>query len=129
VQIDIDRDRIGEAVLALLWLNLDSASMAWKGFELQTMERLHRRGLISNPVGKAKSVQLSEEGLIKGECGLELRLLNPELSHSPPDGSHFHFHCGCIADSRGQKIGRALCPCLGPPRRVGLRHGRQGRWW
>lgn len=27
------------------------------------MERLHEKGLISNPVGKAKSVAISEEGL------------------------------------------------------------------
>lgn len=65
--MDIDKGRIDEAVLALLWLNLDATGMAWKGFNWRTMERLHERGLISNPVGKAKSVRLSEVGLIEGE--------------------------------------------------------------
>jgi hypothetical protein len=62
-----ERDRIDEAVLALLWLNLDATGIAWKGFDWQAMERLHRRGLISNPVGKSKSVQLTTDGLGEGQ--------------------------------------------------------------
>lgn len=31
--MDIDCDRIDEAVLALLWLHLDVAGIAWKGFD------------------------------------------------------------------------------------------------
>jgi hypothetical protein len=31
------------------------------------MERLHERGLIANPVGKAKSVMFTEEGLRESE--------------------------------------------------------------
>lgn len=65
--MDIDCDRIDEAVLALLWLNLDVSSIAWKGFDWEAMERLYERGLISNPVGRAKSVRLTEEGLIEGQ--------------------------------------------------------------
>lgn len=71
--MDIDTSRIDEAVLALLWLNLDATGTAWKGFDWRAMERLHERGLISNPVGKAKSVRLTEEGLTEGErCFREL---------------------------------------------------------
>ena len=65
--MDIDYDRIDEAVLALLWLNLEATGMAWKGFDWRAMERLHEQGLVSNPVGKAKSVRLSEAGRIEGE--------------------------------------------------------------
>jgi hypothetical protein len=64
--MDIDNDRIDAAVLALLWRNLESSGMAWKGFDWASMERLHQHGLISNPVGKAKSVQLTPDGLAKG---------------------------------------------------------------
>ena len=32
------------------------------------MERLHRKGLISNPVGKAKSVVFTEAGLQEAEA-------------------------------------------------------------
>lgn len=65
--MDIDNDRIDATVLALLWLNVESSGTAWKGFDWASMERLQERGLISNPVGKAKSVRLSDEGLEKGE--------------------------------------------------------------
>lgn len=64
--MDIDHDRIDAAVLALLWHNLESSGMACKGFGWASMERLHRRGLISNPVGNAKSVRLTTAGLTKG---------------------------------------------------------------
>ena len=67
VRMDFDCDRIDEAVLALLWLNVYVAGIAWKGFDWQAMERLYKRCLISSPVGKAKSVRLTGEGLIAGQ--------------------------------------------------------------
>lgn len=65
--MDIDSNRVEEVVLALLWLNVETSGTAWKGFDWQAMERLHERGLISNPVGKTKSVQLSEAGRLEGQ--------------------------------------------------------------
>ena len=64
---DIDTDRIDEAVLALLWFNLSATGTAWKGFDWTIMERLHERGLISDPVGKARSVQMTPEGRREAE--------------------------------------------------------------
>ena len=54
--MEIDTDRIDEAVLALLYLGLHDHWRAWKGFDWDAMGRLHEKGLISDPVGKAKSV-------------------------------------------------------------------------
>ncbi len=65
--MDIDNDKIDEAVLALLWLNLATAGSAWKGFDWSAMERLHKRGLICNPVGKTKSVRFTGQGEMEGE--------------------------------------------------------------
>ena len=65
--MDIDTDKIDEAILALLYLTLHDGSRAWKGFDWEAMNRLHEKGLISNPVGKAKSVLLTEEGLQESE--------------------------------------------------------------
>lgn len=65
---DIDNDRIEEAVLALLFLGLHDEFRTWKSFDWATMERLHAKGFISNPIGKAKSVVFSEEGLQKSEA-------------------------------------------------------------
>jgi len=64
---DIDTGRIDEAVLALLWLNLSATGTAWKGFDWSAMNRLHERGLISDPARKAKSVWLTGEGMAEAE--------------------------------------------------------------
>ena len=61
--MDLDEERIDDAVLALLYLGLHSEYRAWKGFDWQAMNRLHEKGLISQPRGKAKSVVFSDEGL------------------------------------------------------------------
>lgn len=65
--MEIDRDKIDEAVLALLWLTLHDERLAWKGFDWDVLERLHARGLIADPVNKAKSVVLTDEGLRQSE--------------------------------------------------------------
>jgi hypothetical protein len=59
----IDNDKIDDVVLALLHLTLHDGSRAWKGFDWDAMNRLHDKGMIDNPVGKAKSVVMTEEGL------------------------------------------------------------------
>ncbi|HEV8714310.1 MAG TPA: DUF6429 family protein [Candidatus Binatia bacterium] len=61
--MDYDSDKVDEAVLALLYLTLHDGARAWKSFDWEAMNRLHEKGYISNPVGKAKSVVLTEEGL------------------------------------------------------------------
>jgi hypothetical protein len=38
-----------------------------EGFDWQTLGRLHEKSYISDPVGKAKSVLLTEEGLRESE--------------------------------------------------------------
>ncbi|CAA7618988.1 conserved hypothetical protein [Magnetospirillum sp. SS-4] len=62
VTMDIDHDRIDDAVLALLYLGLHDGGRTWKGFDWEAMNRLHEKGLISDPVGKAKSVIFTEDG-------------------------------------------------------------------
>jgi len=46
---------------------LDSGARAWKGFDWDTLNRLHAKGFISDPVSKAKSVILTDEGLRASE--------------------------------------------------------------
>ena len=65
--MDIDIDKIDETVLALLHLTLHEGSRAWKGFDWESMRRLHEKGFISNPVGQTKSVVLTAEGLRESE--------------------------------------------------------------
>ena len=74
-----DTDRIDEAVLALLYLGLHDGFRTWKGFDWDALDRLHRRGMISDPVGKAKSVVFTEEGLQRSE-----RLFNEMFGSGAP---------------------------------------------
>ena len=64
---DIDPERIDDAVLALLWLGLHDGWRAWKGFDWCALDRPHRKGMISDPVGKARSVVFTEEGQREAE--------------------------------------------------------------
>lgn len=65
--MEIDEDKVDEAVLALLRLTLHDGQRAWKGFDWEALGRLHRKGMISDPVGRAKSVVLTDEGLRRSE--------------------------------------------------------------
>jgi hypothetical protein len=67
VGMQIDTGKIDEAVLALLYLTLHDGVRAWKSFDWDAMNRLHEKGFISDPLGKAKSVLLSERGLKESE--------------------------------------------------------------
>jgi tetratricopeptide (TPR) repeat protein len=62
-EAETDLDRIDEAVLALLVLGLHDERRAWKTFDWAALDRLHAKGLISDPVGRAKSVVFTEAGL------------------------------------------------------------------
>ncbi len=69
--MNLDPEKIDRAVLALLRLGLHEGNRAWKGFDWDAMTRLHEKRYISNPVGKAKSVVFTEEGLRESERLLE----------------------------------------------------------
>lgn len=60
--IDYDREKVDETVLALLWLTLDGRRRAWKSHDWGVLDRLHEGGYIADPKNKAKSVLLTEEG-------------------------------------------------------------------
>jgi len=61
--MEYDEDKVDEMVLALLFLTLHDGRRAWKGHDWDAMDRLHKKGMVENPVGKAKSVVLTENGL------------------------------------------------------------------
>ncbi|EDT42664.1 DUF6429 family protein [Burkholderia ambifaria] len=65
--MNIDLSAVDDAVLALLYLTLHDGNRAWKGFDWDTLNRLHQRGLIGDPVNKAKSIILTDEGLRESE--------------------------------------------------------------
>ena len=70
--MDYDEEKVDEFSLALLYLVVHDrlegfGARAWKGFDWDTMNRLHEKGLITNPVSKARSVGMTEEGFKKSE--------------------------------------------------------------
>jgi hypothetical protein len=58
--MEVDTEKIDEAVLALLYLGLHETARAWKSFDWDAMERLHAKGYITSPVSKTKSVVFTE---------------------------------------------------------------------
>ena len=68
--MDYDKEKVDDLTLALLYLVMveeKHGAFAWKGFDWETMNRLHEKGYISNPKGKQKSVGVSPEGRKKAE--------------------------------------------------------------
>ncbi len=65
--MEIDEEKVDDAVLALLWLTLHDGCRAWKSFDWDAMDRLHAKGMIEDPVNRSKSVVLTEEGLRRAE--------------------------------------------------------------
>ena len=75
--MEIDADKVDEAVLALLWLTLHDGDRAWKGFDRDALDPLHRKGMIADPRNKAKSVVLTDEGLRQAEALFEKLFTRP----------------------------------------------------
>lgn len=63
--MEYDKDKVDEMTLALPYLVMHGKAgeeRAWKGFDWETMNRLHEKGYISDPRTKAKSVMMTGEG-------------------------------------------------------------------
>ena len=60
---ELDTEKIDDTVLALLALTMCGDGRAWKGHDWDALSRLHQKGMIYDPVGKAKSVALTPEGM------------------------------------------------------------------
>jgi hypothetical protein len=65
--MELDTDKIDQAVLALLALGRHDGYRTWKGFDWESMGRLHATGFIADPIGKAKSVIFTENGARESE--------------------------------------------------------------
>ena len=63
--MEINKEKVDEFTLALLYLTTfkDKHGLrAWKSHDWDVLNRLHESGCIHDPVSKAKSVMLTEEG-------------------------------------------------------------------
>ena len=64
----LDKDKIDDAALALLYLTLHNGCRAWKGMSWDVLDRLHEKEMIYDPVGKVKSVVFTEERLQRAKA-------------------------------------------------------------
>jgi hypothetical protein len=67
-----DQDKVDEMTLALLYLVSTKlkeglGARAWKGFDGETINRLHEKGWIEKPKSKSMSFLVTEEGYKKSE--------------------------------------------------------------
>jgi len=69
-ELELDTDKLDDAALAILSLSLHDGNRVWKGLDWDITDRLHAKGLIADPVGKAKSLMLTEDGLARAEAVL-----------------------------------------------------------
>jgi len=69
--MELDTDKLDDAALAILSLTLHDDRRVWKGLDWAITDRLHEKGLIENPIGKAKSLVLTEHGVVRAELILE----------------------------------------------------------
>jgi len=67
---DLDTDKLDDAALAVLSLTLHDGNRVWKGIDWSITDRLHAMVLIHDPVGKAKSLALTEAGMARAEAAL-----------------------------------------------------------
>ena len=68
--MEYNREKVDEMVLGLLYLTMWTdkiCTRAWKNIDFEVIDRLHEKGYIADPKGKAKSVVVSEEGLKKAK--------------------------------------------------------------
>jgi hypothetical protein len=84
----LDQDKLAEAALAILSLTVShhhGGERAWKGFDWDLLSLLHKKGWIDDPVSKAKSVLLTEEG-----ARVATQLLHRHFGKmsSEPDAGH-----------------------------------------
>mgnify|MGYP001565956872 CR=1 FL=1 len=66
--MEYDKDKVDELTLALLFLGMSrmkEGGRAWRGFDQQTLARLHQRGWIGDPMEKGTSIGVSAEGMKK----------------------------------------------------------------
>jgi len=58
-----DMVKVEEALLALLGVFEFENGHVWKRYDFSTMDRLHEKGLITEPHGRQESVYLTDEGM------------------------------------------------------------------
>ncbi len=65
--IEPDTQKIMEAVLAVLLLGLHKANRVWKTHDYEALDRLYKKGYITDPGTESMSVALTDSGIAEAE--------------------------------------------------------------
>jgi len=70
--MEYDKDKVDEMTLALLFLVASElqeglGARAWKGFDGNTINRLHEKGWINEPKTKEMTLRMTKEGFKKSK--------------------------------------------------------------
>ena len=76
-ELELDTEKLDDAALAILSLTLHDGNRVWKGLDWAITDRLHAKGMIADPVGKAKSLVLTDDGLARAEAVLAAMFAKP----------------------------------------------------
>jgi hypothetical protein len=71
---NLDQEKLSEVALAILSLSAwdeEYGARAWKGMDWDLLDVLYQKGWIHDPVGKQKSVELTELGVTLAAAYLE----------------------------------------------------------
>ena len=74
IPANLDQEKLAEAALAILSLTAweeEYGARAWKGMDWDLLDILHQKGWIDDPVGKQKSVHITEQGVALASTYLE----------------------------------------------------------
>lgn len=69
--MELDTEKLDRAALAILSLTLHDGRRVWKGIDWTITDRLHEKGFVHDPVGRAKSLVLTDEGLAAAKAALK----------------------------------------------------------
>jgi hypothetical protein len=64
--MEYDKEKVDELTLALMYVVSSTdkfGTRSWKGFDWDTLDRLHQKGYIGQPKSKALSVAVTDEGV------------------------------------------------------------------
>lgn len=63
--MEYNQDKVDDMVLALLFLTSSTnefGTRAWKGLDIKILERLYKKGFVSDPGDKSPTLTLSKDG-------------------------------------------------------------------
>jgi len=99
--MELDKEKIDETVLGLLYLTLHDQFRTWKSMDWDVLARLHEKGFIGDPANKAKSVVLTEAGLREATRLFKKQFVKCAPSAAPVPSGHKSVEISSASGTRG----------------------------